>query len=350
MWAKLFGAKQDTSSEPEDKKVKKNNNEYMQPRGCADSLADIGAKQFNCWAPLPVELWSAIFEYLPVKKLIQTAGLVCSGWHHLAIADFAWEKRVRIELGEVERPPSFPSWIAYYHSLRRSTWDQECPNMEMSLDRCVGRVVQRSVGGPHYQAIRSRQIIVVSKDLLEQCSDSTKPVLYSGTHYFEIVPLNASGVGVGIADSTIDRSGIYSRDNNGIGWYSWGSLYDRSTPGLNPSYSAGDRIGVLFELDINATSSPTDNNNNNTDTSKKPKPANSLTYYFNGVKTEYVADLTGLTRPVNVCCLLSREVMVKLQYYGSRLPHEVAEEGQRCTTLSPPDKWLAPETVLPPPP
>jgi len=204
--------------------------------------------KWNFISELPVDVQCEIFSLINPQTLIRCR-MVSKQWLSVLIHDSIWKKVVENIFGETKKVASINTWFDYYRSLRLSWTSWDLVSHHPGIKVLNGNAAECDHHCTHdtHLPIRGRQGV------------------RSGRHYFEVsfnTPSDNRGAfssllcAVGVADNSFvtDRKvgAGYTRDNNGIGYYSSGFqfLYGKESEyGSRVTYKIGNTVGFLLDMD-----------------------------------------------------------------------------------------------------
>lgn len=202
----------------------------------------------DLFSALPSDITCEIFTHLKPEAVLR-ARCVSKKWNVLLVHDIIWKGKVESIFGEVKKEKIQQTWFELYNELvsRWSEWDAVA----------------------HHPGL-----ILPSKDVANcdpNCKNDTHlPIrgavgVLSGRHYFEVTfatraetrPAFSSLLcAVGLADQTFPterKMGAgYTKDNNGIGYYSSGFqfLYGKEVEyGTRITFKSSNTVGYLLDMD-----------------------------------------------------------------------------------------------------
>jgi hypothetical protein len=206
----------------------------------------VGGK--DLFSSLPVDIKCEILSNMNPAILLRSR-CVSKEWNELLTHDTIWKVMVEQVYGVMKRSSLDQSWFALYKSLAEgwSEWDHESHHPGITIGPSMVATCDPNCKNDTHLPLRGKQGVK------------------SGRHYFEVSFSTRSDArpsfssllcAVGVADKTFptDRKmgAGYTRENNGIGYYSSGFqfLYGKEVDyGSRVTFKVGNTIGFMLDMD-----------------------------------------------------------------------------------------------------
>lgn len=202
----------------------------------------------NLFTALPIDIKCEILSKLNPSTLLRSR-CVSREWYKLLTHDTIWKLMVEQVYGVTKRNALDQSWFSLFKSLAESwsEWDPECHHPGIAISPSTVATCDPNCKNDTHLPIRGKQGVIANR------------------HYFEVSfstradarpSFSSLLCAVGVADKTFptDRKmgAGYTRENNGIGYYSSGFqfLYGKEVDyGTRVTFKVGNTIGFLLDMD-----------------------------------------------------------------------------------------------------
>jgi hypothetical protein len=202
----------------------------------------------DLFSSLPVDIKCEILCNMSPAILLRSRS-VCKEWSQLLTHDTIWKVMVEQVYGVTKRESLEQSWFSLYKSLAESwnAWDPESHHPGITVAPAMVATCDPNCKNDTHLPIRGKQSVK------------------AGRHYFEVSFSTRSDArpsfssllcAVGVADKTFptDRKmgAGYTRENNGIGYYSSGFQFvcgKEVDYGSRVTFKVGNTIGFMLDMD-----------------------------------------------------------------------------------------------------
>jgi len=217
-------------------------------QGINQDLKEFRSPAKDLFSTLPVDVKCEILSNMNPAILLRSR-CVSKEWKELLTHDTIWKVMVEQVFGVTKRPSLDESWFSLYKNLTESwsEWDTECHHPGIAISPDTFATCDPNCKNDTHLPIRGKQGV------------------RAGRHYFEVGFSTRSDArpsfssllcAVGVADKTFptDRKmgAGYTRENNGIGYYSSGFqfLYGKEVDyGSRVTFKVGNTIGFMIDMD-----------------------------------------------------------------------------------------------------